>query len=158
VVGRRVQDFAPDVQRAINRIQGIEQTLAAIAACRRSGFRSVNVDLIYGLPPVWRGLELDFDDEVRADVIQRLMCLGELDIAAVEQRYSIDFMSYFSEALERLRPLVADGLATVVGSYICATPRGRLLMRVIAMCFDRYRRAASGVSAKVVGRAPPKRS
>ena len=79
-----------------------------------------------------------FDDGIRADVIQQLMCSGKIDIAAVERRYAIDFLSYFSEALERLRPLVADGLATVVGDYICATPRGRLHLRVIAMCFDRY--------------------
>jgi len=45
-----VQDFAPEVQQAINRVQSVEQTLAAIAACRESRFRSVNVDLIYGLP------------------------------------------------------------------------------------------------------------
>src|SRR5581483_9042777 len=45
-----VQDFAPAVQRAINRVQSVEQTLAAIDACRASGFHSVNVDLIYGLP------------------------------------------------------------------------------------------------------------
>src|SRR5262249_49961478 len=45
-----VQDFDPDVQRAVNRSQGVDQTLQAIADCRRYGFRSVNVDLIYGLP------------------------------------------------------------------------------------------------------------
>ena len=45
-----VQDFTPEVQQAINRIQSVEQTLAAIDACRAHHFRSVNVDLIYGLP------------------------------------------------------------------------------------------------------------
>ncbi|MDE2050699.1 MAG: oxygen-independent coproporphyrinogen III oxidase, partial [Gammaproteobacteria bacterium] len=45
-----VQDFDPRVQEAVNRIQSVEQTLGIIAACRASGFRSVNVDLIYGLP------------------------------------------------------------------------------------------------------------
>src|SRR5690606_32985588 len=45
-----VQDFDPAVQQAVNRIQGVEQTLGIIAACRGHGFRSVNVDLIYGLP------------------------------------------------------------------------------------------------------------
>ncbi len=273
-----VQDFAPEVQRAINRIQGIDQTLATLAACRQNGFRSVNVDLIYGLPrqtvsgfsstldtllavkpdrfaiygyahlpqlfkaqrriettelpdaqaklqllrlaierlgaagyryigmdhfalpeddlslaqqngalhrnfmgytthancdlvglgvsaishigasfsqnarelpaweaaldqdrlPLWRGLELSFDDEIRADVIQQLMCRGEIDMAAIERRYCIDFVSYCAAALEQLRPLVADGLVTIVGDYISATQRGRLLVRVIAMCFDRY--------------------
>jgi len=45
-----VQDFDPQVQQAVNRIQSIEQTLDLIDACRDSGFRSVNIDLIYGLP------------------------------------------------------------------------------------------------------------
>ena len=45
-----VQDFDPVVQEAVNRIQGVEQTLGIIQACREHGFRSVNVDLIYGLP------------------------------------------------------------------------------------------------------------
>lgn len=45
-----VQDFDPQVQQAVNRIQSVEQTLRVIDACRASGFRSVNVDLIYGLP------------------------------------------------------------------------------------------------------------
>ena len=45
-----VQDFDRAVQLAINREQTIEETLRAIDACRTSGFRSVNVDLIYGLP------------------------------------------------------------------------------------------------------------
>src|SRR5690606_23481449 len=45
-----VQDFDPEVQKAINRVQGVDETLAIIDACRRFGMRSVNVDLIYGLP------------------------------------------------------------------------------------------------------------
>lgn len=45
-----VQDFDPEVQLAVNRVQSVEQTLALIDECRDSGFRSVNVDLIYGLP------------------------------------------------------------------------------------------------------------
>ena len=45
-----VQDFDPDVQRAVNRIQPEQCTLDAIAAAREAGFRSVSIDLIYGLP------------------------------------------------------------------------------------------------------------
>jgi oxygen-independent coproporphyrinogen-3 oxidase len=45
-----VQDFDPEVQRAVNRLQSTDETLDLIDACRDSGFRSVNVDLIYGLP------------------------------------------------------------------------------------------------------------
>jgi oxygen-independent coproporphyrinogen-3 oxidase len=56
----------------------------------------------------------------------------------VERHHDIDFLSYFGDALQRLSPLVRDGLVSVVGSYISATVRGRLLLRVVAMCFDRY--------------------
>jgi oxygen-independent coproporphyrinogen-3 oxidase len=45
-----VQDFDPEVQRAVNRVQSVEQTLAVMVAARNAGFASVNVDLIYGLP------------------------------------------------------------------------------------------------------------
>ena len=45
-----VQDFDPAVQRAVNRIQSVEQTRTVIDAARASGMRSVNLDLIFGLP------------------------------------------------------------------------------------------------------------
>ncbi|MCX7144610.1 MAG: oxygen-independent coproporphyrinogen III oxidase, partial [Proteobacteria bacterium] len=45
-----VQDFNPEVQRAINRIQSVEETIEVIEAARKHGFKSVNTDLIYGLP------------------------------------------------------------------------------------------------------------
>jgi oxygen-independent coproporphyrinogen III oxidase len=45
-----VQDFKPEVQKAINRIQPFEQTRDLIALARELGFDSINVDLIYGLP------------------------------------------------------------------------------------------------------------
>jgi len=45
-----VQDFDPDVQKAVNRIQTLEQTASAIKTARNEGFRSINIDLIYGLP------------------------------------------------------------------------------------------------------------
>ncbi len=45
-----VQDFDPDVQKAVHRVQPAEQVFALVASARRIGFDSVNVDLIYGLP------------------------------------------------------------------------------------------------------------
>lgn len=45
-----VQDFDPAVQRAVNRIQSVEQTADVLNAGRAAGFRSTNIDLIYGLP------------------------------------------------------------------------------------------------------------
>jgi oxygen-independent coproporphyrinogen-3 oxidase len=45
-----VQDFDETVQKAVNRIQSEEETLRIIAAARANGFKSVSIDLIYGLP------------------------------------------------------------------------------------------------------------
>jgi len=45
-----IQDFDPDVQQAVNRVQSPEQTFALMDRARRAGFESVSVDLIYGLP------------------------------------------------------------------------------------------------------------
>ncbi|RMF83015.1 MAG: oxygen-independent coproporphyrinogen III oxidase [Nitrospirae bacterium] len=45
-----IQDFDPEVQRTVNRIQPFEMTRDFIEACRARGFHHLNVDLIYGLP------------------------------------------------------------------------------------------------------------
>jgi oxygen-independent coproporphyrinogen III oxidase len=45
-----VQDFDSNVQKSVNRIQTEEQTFAVLEAARREGFKSISLDLIYGLP------------------------------------------------------------------------------------------------------------
>ncbi len=45
-----VQDFDLDVQKAINRMQSVEDTASAIARVRAAGIRHINIDLVYGLP------------------------------------------------------------------------------------------------------------
>lgn len=45
-----VQDFDPDVQKAVHRLQPASQVFDLVSAARDIGFESVNVDLIYGLP------------------------------------------------------------------------------------------------------------
>ncbi|TPW33339.1 oxygen-independent coproporphyrinogen III oxidase [Martelella alba] len=45
-----VQDFEPKVQETINRVQTFDQTRAVVEAMRVRGVRSVNCDLLYGLP------------------------------------------------------------------------------------------------------------
>jgi oxygen-independent coproporphyrinogen-3 oxidase len=88
--------------------------------------------------PVWRGLALSFDDRVRAAVIGQLMCQGVIDTAAVHQQFGIDFQAYFREELRELHSLAADGLVRIAHERITATSTGRLLLRNVAMCFDRY--------------------
>ena len=45
-----VQDFDQRVQKAVNRLQSEQQTMEVLNAARKEGFRSISVDLMYGLP------------------------------------------------------------------------------------------------------------
>jgi oxygen-independent coproporphyrinogen-3 oxidase len=45
-----VQDFDPEVQKAVHRIQPVNQVFDLVASARKLGFESINIDLIYGLP------------------------------------------------------------------------------------------------------------
>jgi oxygen-independent coproporphyrinogen-3 oxidase len=274
-----VQDFDPVVQEAINRIQPVEQTLSVIQAARAAGFRSVSIDLIYGLPkqtvegfaatidrvtairpdriavysyahlpeifkaqrqidaadlpqpaiklellgtavrmlagagyhyigmdhfalpgdelvraqeahtlqrnfqgysthadtdliglgvsaigrvgdcfaqnardvlsyyaaidsghlPVAKGYVRTAEDNLRGDVIQELMCHGELDFDACEHEHpGLDFDTHFAAEIRRLGELARDGLVELDERAVRITPRGRLLMRIVAMAFDEH--------------------
>lgn len=281
-----VQDFDPAVQRKVNRIQSVAETRAAVDAARASGFRSVNFDLIYGLPaqdlrsvgrtleqvlemrpdrialynyahlphifmpqrridqaeipspeqkiailtlaierltgagyayigmdhfalpeddlaqaqargglhrnfqgystharcdllsfgvsaiaavgdtycqnsrtleeyyaslergelPVFRGLRLSADDLARREAIQELACRFRLSFAELGERLGMDARSYFSAERARLDELQRDGLIDWDGDVVAVTPRGRLLVRVVCMAFDRYLREAQGAA------------
>lgn len=95
-------------------------------------------DLDAGHLPVRRGYRMNDDDTLRRAVIQELMCHFKLDFAEVEQAWSIDFRSYFEDALEQLAPLAEAGLLTLAAQRITVEPKGRLLVRIIAMAFDHY--------------------
>lgn len=273
-----VQDFDPRVQRAVNRIQSVEQTFAVIDAARAAGYRSTNVDLIYGLPhqtvesfsttldtvlskrperlaiynyahmpdkvkaqklindddlpspetklailemtverlqgagyvylgmdhfalpddeltlakhngqlqrnfqgystyadtdligigmtsigktnhsfsqnirqeddyfaaidsgslAIARGYQLSFDDRIRRDVIQSLMCQNEVVYETISARYGIDFFDYFYREMRQLAGMAMDNLVIINAQRVAVTPTGQLLLRNIAMVFDAY--------------------
>ncbi len=275
-----VQDFDPQVQKAVNRLQSFEMTRATIEAAREAGFKSVNLDLIYGLPkqtresfshtldkvlelsperialyhyahlperfkpqrrinaeelpppevklnimldaitrltaagyryigmdhfakttddlaraqvlgrlhrnfqgystrpdcdliglgvssiskvgptyaqnarelkdyyervragqlPIVRGVSLDTDDLLRRAVIMALMCHLEVSKEAIESSHLIRFDEYFRRELEDLRTFEEVGLVKVSPNWINVQPKGKLLIRAIAMVFDRYLR------------------
>ena len=102
--------------------------------------------------PVFRGIELTADDILRRSIIQALMCHFELSIESVEIAHLIDFKSYFAEELADLRGFEKGGLLTIDDQWISIQPRGRLLVRGIAMAFDHYLRSdrASARYSKVI--------
>jgi oxygen-independent coproporphyrinogen III oxidase len=96
-----------------------------------------------GVLPVQRGMLLGDDDVIRADVIQQLMCHGELDMIEFGKHYGIDFKDYFSAEMSRLKALETDGLVQVTARGLQITARGRFLLRIVAMCFDAYLQSAT---------------
>jgi len=276
-----VQDFDPDVQRAVNRIQSYDITRTTIDAARESGFRSVNLDLIYGLPkqtratfhrtldqvlelaperialyhyahlpdrfkpqrriesadlpspeeklhimldaiqrlnvagyhyigmdhfakseddlaraqrqgrlhrnfqgystrpdcdlvglgvsaiskigptysqnvrtleeyydrlgadmlPTARGVTLDRDDLLRRAVIMALMCHFEVSKESIATTHLINFDEYFATELAELKLFEDEGLVENTPEWVTVTPKGKLLVRAVAMTFDRYLRA-----------------
>jgi oxygen-independent coproporphyrinogen III oxidase len=276
-----VQDFEPEVQRAVNRIQSFEMTQATVNAARKAGFMSVNLDLIYGLPrqtretfartldkvlvlsperialyhyahlpdrfkpqrriesaelpspeeklnimfdaikrltqagyhyigmdhfaksgddlaraqrqgrlhrnfqgystrpecdliglgvsaiskigptysqnvrtieeyydrlnrsmlPTARGIALDRDDILRRAVIMALMCHFEVSKESIETTHMIKFDEYFRTELGEMKMFEDEGLVENTPEWITVTPKGKLLVRAVAMTFDRYLRA-----------------
>lgn len=94
--------------------------------------------LAEGRLPIERGITLDDEDLMCRDAIQRLMCDFSLDLEQLGARHGVvDVEAGFAPELGRLRPLEQAGLLVVDGLRLQVTPRGRLLVRVIAMQFDR---------------------
>jgi len=88
--------------------------------------------------PIKKGLLVDDDDLLRAAVIQDLMCYDSLSYDDFGARHNIDFREYFEAEIKKLKVLEDDDLIELSDEGISITPKGRLLLRNIAMTFDRY--------------------
>ncbi|MDN3632349.1 oxygen-independent coproporphyrinogen III oxidase [Vibrio lentus] len=90
---------------------------------------------------LWKGVALDSDDLLRREVIKQLICNFKLDKTMIESEFSVNFNRYFKEDLGLLKTFINDELVEVDDKEIRVTLRGRLLIRNICMCFDKYLRA-----------------
>lgn len=100
--------------------------------------------LAQGRLPLRRGVRCSADDHLRRVVIQQLMCHFQLRYADIEQRFSIDFSSYFADALGMLRQMHDDGLVRLSAHGIEVLPAGCPLIARICMEFDAYQRQPHG--------------
>ncbi|HUY01657.1 MAG TPA: oxygen-independent coproporphyrinogen III oxidase [Rhodocyclaceae bacterium] len=91
--------------------------------------------------PVMRGIELTPDDLLRRSIIQALMCHFALSIESIEIAHLIDFKSYFAVELADLAEMAKADLLSIDDQWLNVLPRGRMLVRNIAMVFDRYLRS-----------------
>ncbi|MFS1476462.1 oxygen-independent coproporphyrinogen III oxidase [Vibrio lentus] len=90
---------------------------------------------------LWKGVALDSDDLLRREVIKQLICNFKLNKTMIESEFSVNFNRYFKEDLGLLQTFINDELVEVDDKEIRVTLRGRLLIRNICMCFDKYLRA-----------------
>jgi len=107
---------------------------------------------------VERGLKLTRDDQIRRDAITRVMCDLELDFCRFRQEWNIEFGAYFADAVADLRPLADDGLVQIMSDRISVTPSGRLFLRNIGMCFDRYLKMPPPATSRAIPVRPERRN
>lgn len=93
-----------------------------------------------GFLPISKGIKLNQDDIIRRDVIMGIMSHCQLDKQDIADKYQINFDEYFSQELETLQLLAADGLVTISNSLIQITDIGRLLVRNVAVIFDAHKK------------------
>lgn len=88
-----------------------------------------------GRLPAHHGLWLSLDDELRAELMQQLLCRRQIDIPELEQKYAIDFRSYFAAELGRLAPCLRQDVVRDFGNRIAVCSRGWPCLHKIAQCF-----------------------
>jgi oxygen-independent coproporphyrinogen III oxidase len=87
-----------------------------------------------------RGYRLSKDDEIRREVIGRLLCHTVIPTGEIERDFAISFDRYFRDEIGRLRDALAEGLVALSPGEIRVTPLGRIFIRNVAMVFDRHLR------------------
>ncbi len=91
-----------------------------------------------GRLPVVRGYQLSFDDRLRRAMIQQIMCRREVDFSVIERTFGVEVNVYFAAELAALAGQEEDGLLQREARRLTILPPGRLLLRNIAMVFDRH--------------------
>ena len=88
--------------------------------------------------PLLRGYKLNNDDELRREVITKLICHFQIVFREIEDLFRIDFSDYFSTEIDLLADMQKDGLLIINKDAIEILPAGRFLIRNICSVFDIY--------------------
>jgi oxygen-independent coproporphyrinogen-3 oxidase len=159
-----VQDFAPAVQRAINREQSRETTRRVIDLFRAAGVRSVNVDLVYGLPHQTRDSVERTIEEVIALEPDRVALFGYAHLPSrfrhqrlIAEAALPGSVERFAQANRAANRLVAAGYIRVgldhfarSGDRLAHGPVHRNFQGYTTDCAD----ALLGLGASAIGRLP----
>jgi oxygen-independent coproporphyrinogen-3 oxidase len=86
-----------------------------------------------------RGIARTADDRLRAEVIENILCSGEIGFKQFSNTWKVGFWDYFGEvALHDCMQFIVDGLLEVSSERLKVTDIGRLFARNISMIFDAY--------------------
>lgn len=102
-----------------------------------------------GKPSVTKGIALSDEDRLRRDIIERLMCDMAVDLSVEAARYGKN-ADHFQGEIEMLKPMIADGIATIDGDRVSITEPGRPLMRAVCALFDTYLDSGVGRHSQAV--------
>jgi len=102
-----------------------------------------------GLAATAVGYRMTFDDHVRKETIMQLMCHLQIDKRAIEEKFGIDFETYFAADLPKLDSFIADILLENNAERIFIKGAGKLIIRNVAMCFDAHLAAMTKVNKPV---------
>ncbi len=95
---------------------------------------------LQGVPSTIRGHRMSGEDHLRRAVITKLLCHCVIKKREIEEEFRLtSFDEKFARELERLPPLVEDGLVSAeLTEEIRVTALGRIFIRNVAMVFDEY--------------------
>lgn len=102
-----------------------------------------------GVLPVARGIALSNADTLHRAIIEDVMCNLTVDLAARCAQFDTE-VSTLDGDVEKLKPLVDDGICTIDGSTITVTETGRPFIRLVASAFDEYLDSGLGRHSKAV--------
>ena len=100
--------------------------------------------------PVEKGYLMSAEDQLRRQIIMRLMCDMELDYDSLNEELDIDFRDRFQAELSNMKRLESDGLVELRSDGLSVTVLGRLLVRNIARVFDAYAKSEEKGFSKAV--------
>ena len=94
-----------------------------------------------GQLPIARGLVLGRDDALRRCLIMAIMCQGEIDFQSINSAWLVDMQQDFAPELAQLQALAEDGLLQLRADGFSLTATGWLMVRAVAMVFDKHLQA-----------------
>ena len=109
-----IQDFQPQVQQTIHRVQPYEMTRDLIAAGRDLGFESLNVDLIYGLPYQTAETFADTIEQVLTLIPDRVAMFSYAHVPWLKKQQG-SFQAHLPEGKEKFR-IFRSGLEKFLGA------------------------------------------